>query len=90
LVIGKSPTYTILKIINLNNNETIYEGDYIWDIGINFTEPYIIEIYEFNNILNSKIENGRNIYTFIFDKYLLNIKTNEKINMNISIEITGL
>jgi len=90
LVIGKSPTYTILKIINLNVNEIIYEGDYVWDIGIKFTEPYIIEIYEYNNIIDTKIENGGNIYKFIFDKYLLNIKTKEKINLNKQIEITGL
>lgn len=90
LVIGKSPTYTILNIIDLNNNEIIYKGDYIWDIGINFAEPYIIEVYEYNNIIDSKIENGRNVYKFIFDKYLLNIKTKEKININNQIEIIGL
>jgi len=89
LSMGYSPTYRDFKIIDLNNNETIYTGQYIWEIGINFVEPYIIEIYEYYN--ESIYENFYNNikYNFIFDQYSFNLKTREKNNMNKRIEIIG-
>jgi len=90
LGMGNSPTIRDYKIIDLKTNETIYEGEYIWDIGINFTKPYIIETYEgIVEIIDTGIKNRGCIYKFIFDKYLLNIKTKEKINLNKQIEIIG-
>jgi hypothetical protein len=91
LEIGYSPTIRNFKIVDLKTNETIYEGDYIWDIGINFAKPYIIETYVLKdkNIIDTDIFNGGHTYKYIFDKYLLNIKTKEKINSNKQIEIIG-
>lgn len=89
LITDKFPTYRSLRILNLDNNEIIYEGVYIIEIGINFIQPYIIEIYEDQEIINIKVENYRNIYNFKFNKYSFNIRSREKINMNESIEIIG-
>jgi len=87
LEMGNSPTVRNYKIINLKTNKTVYEGEYIWEIGINFVEKYVIEIYENTNI--SKTEDEMDTYKYIFDKYLLNLKTEEKIDMNKKIEIIG-
>jgi len=89
LSMGNSPTYRDFKIVDLNNNETIYTGQYIWEIGINFIEPYNIEIYEYyNESIYENVNNNIN-YKFAFDKYSFNLKTMEKNNLNNRIEIIG-
>jgi len=89
LSMGNSPTFRDFKIVDLNNNEIIYSGQYIWEIGINFIEPYSIEIYEYYN--ESIYENVNNYikYKFVFDQYSFNLKTGEKNNLNKRIEIIG-
>jgi len=89
LSMGNSPTYRDFKIIDLNNNETIYEGQFLWNIGINFKEPYIVEIFEYYNESIYEIVNSSVYRKFVFDQYSFNLKTKEKINMNNRIEIIG-
>lgn len=89
LSMGNSPTYRGYIIVDLKTSEIIYEGDFIWDIGINFKKPYIIETYELvdeiDHLLNDY--NGSYYHQFYFDQYSFNLKTKEKINLNNRIEI---
>jgi hypothetical protein len=88
LEMGNSPTYRPFKIVNLGNKEIIYEGVYIWDKGVNLVGHYMFEIYEMHK--ETILERGKSvIYHFVFDKYLLNIRTGEKTSMNKQIEIIG-
>jgi uncharacterized protein YktB (UPF0637 family) len=82
IIIGNAPTYQEFIIIDLKNDEIIYKGEYIFNIGIKFIEPYIIEIYECNNKTINEKKYNTIYYQYMFDQYLFNLKTKEKINLN--------
>jgi len=79
LDMGNNPTFRELKIIDLNNKEIIFNGSYIWEKGLKLVEPNIFELYEYNNEVIEQQNIRSTNYRFIFDKYIFNIKTKEKI-----------
>ncbi|MCL1928575.1 MAG: hypothetical protein FWG07_07270 [Treponema sp.] len=86
LSMGNSLAYRDFIIIDLNNKEMIYSGQYIWDLGINVKDSYNIETYEY---FDESIYNDGYNRVFIFDQYSFNLITKEKKNMNRKIEIIG-
>jgi hypothetical protein len=74
-------------IIDLNNNETIFRSVYYWIIGIYFAEPYILNILEYSYERFYE-EYDKQFHEVMFDNFLFNLKTREKINMNKQIEST--
>jgi len=90
LDIGNSPTVRGFIIVDLNSGEKIYEGHYIFEIGLNLIEPYIFELFIGDYLTRySDHDDTPILYIFFFDKYTINLKNGEMTNLDIRIGIIG-
>jgi hypothetical protein len=86
---GNSPVYGNFIVINLKSGEKIYEGIYVWGIGVEIKDEIEICKYFGENYLWGRAdEYDVNLYKYIFHLYSFNLRTGQEVNLNRTIETT--
>ena len=84
---GNSPMYRDFTIVDLKSDEKIYEGIYIFDIGIEIKDKIEICKYYGEKYLWGRDEYGFDAYKYVFHLYSFNLKTRKEKNLNKTIEV---